>query len=242
MTSTGPTYTALRAYHQCIEGMLADPDMGGDLLLIGLCMARRAYLGKDVAGRAGAGEMAAAVFDGGQPRTSSSHAERWRRAMRGDIRRYDFNADPLNADPVVGGIRRCTPCSAPMVRKPAPCGKPATTWSLATDPETGRRYRLGCCSRHFEWYRAADAENKAALTAVGDHLPIPAANTGGILRRHLPGFSWPEYWRRLDPNWTEPPEETPIAKPQLTILINDDFDVATVPLPGGRQRLTLVPS
>lgn len=230
------TYAALRAYHECIEGMLTDPDLGGDLLLIGLYMARRVHLGKRVVGEATAEQMVEAIF-GQAEHVRGGRADRYRRAMRDDIRCYDYRQDPTNNP---GRRHYRDPCAAPMIRRCGPCGKPSNTWRLLTDPETGRRIGFGACSRHAEWEREQVAANRAALEAVGEHLPVPPANTGGVLRRHLPDFDWPAYWAKIEPTWKEPPEETPVAKPRLLLVITDDFEPDDAPVPA-RPALSLVP-
>lgn len=233
----GPTDTALRRYQECIAAMLADPDLYGDLLLIGVVLAGRSHLGHPPTSSGlvfgpGTGSTITGP-DGVTTVVYDSRRERWQRAMRRDIRRYSYEADPA--------YQRNVLCGAPMIRRAGSCGKSATRWSLATDLDTGRRLQVGACSRHAAWYDDETTRRSGEATArKASHqgVPVPPANTGGVLRRHLPGFDWPDLWRRLDERWVEPPEAEPFIPPVLTLHINDDLD----PDPGAtsRPRLTLI--
>lgn len=233
-----PTTTALRRYQECIAAMFADPALYGDLLLIGVELAGRSHLDGPRCHPSlifGPGARSVTTNADGDKHVYDSRVQRWRGAMRDDIRRYDYRHDPA--------YQQYALCGAPMIRRDGPCGKSATIWSLVTDLDTGRRLQVGACSRHRSWYEAETgraAQEHTARKAAHQGVPVPPANTGGILRRHLPGFDWPDLWRRLDPNWVEAPEVEPFIPPVLTLHINDDLDPDQGP--ATRPALTLIPT
>jgi hypothetical protein len=218
----GPTGAQLREYERCVAGMFADPDLHGDLLLIGLAVAHRLIALGDRDGYP-LSELAAAVFAPPPSERNSYQLARTREAFRRDIRRYDAHVDA--GDDVE--------CKGPMIRRTTPCGARSQMRSLSTDLQTGRRFWLAACSRHSDWYDTAHADDRAAVKAMGDRMPRPPANTGGVLARHLTGLDWPAWWSKLDPEWTAPPEETPFARPALRVLITDDVE----PTPAARPAL-----
>lgn len=220
-----PTYTALRDYNRCIEGMLADPEVHGDLLLIGIHLARRCFTVAE--SEVAVADMCRDLFGDAQ----RHHLWRFRSAMEKDIRRYDHRAEPAEQRVALSRVR----CGAPMIRRESLCGQADRMSFLATDVTTGRRYTVGACGRHLDWYNAERRRILAAVKELGDRLPVPAANAGGALVRHLPRVDWPAYWLKLDPKWTPPPEATPVAKPKLTLVITDDFDPADRPQPAPRH-------
>lgn len=202
--TAGHSYSTLRAYERCVAGMLADPQVTGDLLLVGMWLARLVHLrGFDVPDQwmsVCAADLLPAEFDG------------WKvwDVLKRDIRRYDLWAD----QPGKRGVPK--PCAGPAVRK-ATCGKPAYRWALFTDVHTGRRRMVGACRKHVDWF---EAERRANLDAVkSTEVPRPPANAGGGLVPHLPGIDWPALWRGLDPEWTAPPEVETWAKPTLRLLV-----------------------
>lgn len=217
-------YARLHEHHTTVEAMLADPDLHGDLLLIGL------YLAAARARPSGLGELSArtashALF--GRPdtiytvqafgeTTAWDHSGwRWQEAMRDDIRRYDYRHDP-DAGPA-------NRCHAPRQRGAGTCGRRSTMAGLEHDPATGRLVNLTGCSRHVDWYLAESRRRRAEWAAV-EPQPQPPANAGGLLRRHLPTIGWEIYWRQIDPQWVPPPEAAPPAPPPpLTLVINNDL-------------------
>lgn len=226
--TTRPRYAALKAYDDCVQAMVEDPALTGDLLLIGVIMARRIHLGPD--GPVKVGPTAHSLF-GGHRRIA---VHRWRTAMVGDIRRYDYGQDPRNRE--YG--RSTTRCGAPLVRREGSCDRGGGRSQLLTDPETGRQFWHSACSRHVTWWRAVLVANQATIAELGRRVPIPAANVGGVLRRHLPSFDWEGYWRSLQPNWVEPPEDEPFVRPDLRVLILDADPHRTPPV---RPALTVLP-
>jgi hypothetical protein len=226
--------TNLSAYRRVVDGMWSDPELTGDLLAIGLYWAQALHLS-----------------DGGPPATLSSlstaqavyghvNDQTWQ-AMRGtllkDARRYDPFTDPRNQLFWSGA------CQAPMIRRNGLCGKPGnrTHGTVVRDLETGERIYPPRCPRHIQWAEQTARTNKAAWDALagpdGPGQPIPPANTGGVLRRHLPELDWPAYWTALDPRWVEPPERVPFVRPTFTVLITDDVEPAPA---GPRPSLSLV--
>jgi hypothetical protein len=214
----------LAAYRKTVDGMWADPDLTGDLLAVGLYWAHRLHL--DGVDSLSTKDTARAVLG------ASRHLER---VMRNDIRRYDPIADPRCQH------RYGLACEAPMIRREGLCGQPASrSHTDLWDLDTGRRYYIARCGRHSDWARQQARANLAAWEAIPAlNRPVPPANTGGVLRRHLPELEWPTYWRSLDERWVEPPELEPFVRPTFTIVVSVDVE----PSPDvARPRLSLVVS
>ena len=95
-----------------------------------------------------------------------------------------------------------------------------------TDPVTGHRRAVGACSRPAcrAWFADLLARNAAELKAHPP--PVPAANTGGVLERHLPEINWWKVWRHVDKNWSPPPEGEKFERPKLTLLLGDPDEAA----------------
>jgi hypothetical protein len=227
--STDHTFTTLRTYERTCTALLADPDVTGDLLLIGLWLARAIIL-RDPApgeGRWSFAAMAATLFGTGRPQVDVILGEprkvpnhlifKVKEALRKDVPRYDVALDNLNE----------TRCGAPMPRAPF-CRRSVVISGYEPDASTGRRVTLAVCGRkdHQVWYAQTRAEAKAAVTAVGDHMPQPAANAGGALARHIALRNWDRVYRMVSPDWKPPAEGAPTRKPSLSVLRNDDFEPA----------------
>lgn len=218
------TYSALRAHERTTSALMADPDVTGDLLLIGLWLSRAVHLRTPApTSTSGDGWQLTDIADDlfplatqpggnafGRLEASETGPNVWKvvDVVKRDIRRYDVWADQP------GGKRGTTPCGGPMIRREV-CGKRAHTWSFSTDPETGRRRLLGACSRHMDWYWQQRRENQAALAGI--EVPRPPANAGGCLARHI-NIDWPALWQGLDPEWTAPPEVDSWVRPKLKLL------------------------
>jgi hypothetical protein len=241
---TAPTipYAKLRVFYEMVDGMLADPGLNGDLLLLGIYMARR-YV--DEAGETNLGVISELAFGAQRPATvhflgqrhiSNPNHRRMRSVVENDIRRYDYRIDPDNP-PITA---RCL-CGAPMIRRDSACGKPAVMETTVVRLETGQRLRIGACRRHEDWYDATDRASREQVKALGDAIPQPPANAGGLLRKHLPMFRWEDYWRKLQPTWVAPPEAEPIVRPALQLVVTDDYEAEPEPAPTGRPALRLVP-
>jgi hypothetical protein len=214
-----------RAYHQCVDGMWADPDLTGDLLLIGLYWARQLHL-NDVAETISGAATVKAVYG-----RDGNRSHRYQSTLRQDIRRYASTADPRNN-------RYDTGCVAPMVRREGLCGQSGNADRQIRDLDTGERLVLRHCARHRAWAFQQLSANADAWDALGYRKPVPPANAGGVLRRHLPEVDWPSLWRSIDENWVEPPEREPFHPPELQVLVTLDVEPVVRP----RPALRLVPS
>lgn len=191
--------------------MLEDPELGGELLLIGLVLAARLEFG--LAPATNMSEIGKFAF--GQ--ASRWNMQRVRSALKDDIRRYQ--------KPQASWDDRC---DAPMIRRDGPCGKMASSayQGWLTDWSTGESTLHRACSRHQPWWQQEQRRNRAAKP---DIVPMPNANHGGVLRKHLPEFGWSKLWQKLDPKWVEHPEAVPWPKPTLSLVLGDGE-------PGGGDR------
>jgi len=188
--------SAMDARTRRIQRMLADPELGGDLLLCGLVMAAHVDLGFG-------GRSLLALAKTAWPHESDQTAlGRAKRTLADDSRRYR-PPEPES-----------TGCDAPMSRR-ARCGqRPGrAVMGLITDWSTGERQWLQACSRHREW---ADARFRENTVARPPSPPLPPANSGGVLARHLPTINWPRLWSALDPTWAPHPE--PADRPALHLV------------------------
>lgn len=242
--SAEPSFSALRAYSQKVAALHADPDVTGDLLLVGLWLARATILRDPPPGETG-WNMADAARDlfpmNTRPAMNTlGHWEQqatgpnvWRvyDVLKQDTRRYDMWADQP-------GGRHCrTVCGAPTPRKPA-CGKNCTVSGTVTDPDTGRRRLIGACGKHMDWWKEQQRANREACAAV--EVPRPPANAGGALARHL-RLDWPALWKGLDPDWTPPPEVDAWERPNLRLVVSADMPsrgLSTCPAP--RPRFAVI--
>lgn len=208
------TYTALREYRRRVAAMLDDPECTGELLSLGISLLDFAVL------RLNRDERSWAFYAERAWGSKAGYTSRYgiREVLRRDIRRYDALADASEHDP---GRR----CGAPMIRRQGPCGNSAGLRTMLTDATTGRKQWLAACSRHRDWFEARVRANRLAVDDAAETIERPAANTGGVLARHIPEIDWPATWIKLDPNWTPPPEaeheEVPL-KPRLQLILSGD--------------------
>jgi hypothetical protein len=84
-------YTALRAYERCLAAMLADPAVTGDLLLIGLWLARVRHLDDPPKGHTKYSDAARTVF--GTPDVDRVYA-----ALRTDLPKLDPHSQRWGTD------------------------------------------------------------------------------------------------------------------------------------------------
>jgi hypothetical protein len=186
--------------------MLDDPDLDGELLLVGLAFARFLDFGGVPAGKALNTNMVARCVWPKNPRRNWSI----KRVVAADARTYQ---PPLRYD--MDGRH----CGAPMIRRDGPCGRPSTWSRLVTDWSTGEQSWLLACARHVPWYDQMCRENRETKP---DRLVVPAANHGGILARHIPEFAWPKIWHwATDGTWVEHPEVEPWKPPTFTLVLGD---------------------
>lgn len=190
-----------------IVRLIEDPEVSGDLLLLGVGLAAKLDFGLDV------GDFTFSTLGGRLWSSFTGDLSVWktREAFRRDMRTY--------RPPGFGG-RTCT---APMVRRSGECGKGASSSGYLTDWATGEMRPVVACSRHRSWFWDLTAANRAERP---DSPPLPCANYGGALVPHFPRIDWRKFWRRLDPSWVEHPETKPWPKPDLTILLGDAEDTS----------------
>jgi hypothetical protein len=219
---SGHSWTALREFNDCVSAMLADEDCGDDLLLVGIWMARATILNDPPRSETGGWSLkpCGEAIHRKRVRSGYSAAEHVRNVLRRDIRRYDPLAEQ-------DGFHR-PPCGAPMIRRAGECGQHSTSHGSFVDLDTGRRHPFGACSRHREWFMRTWRVNQQMVKDAGKDLPVPPANTGGVLARHLTRVDWPTFWRKLDEKWTPPPEEKPFQRPKLRLLTFELADDAEV--------------
>jgi hypothetical protein len=215
-------------FARVVAAMIEDPDLTGDLLLVGIYMARVYLLREPDLESLPMDRIARAVM----PRGSMWYRSRQvLRLFKEDIRRYEPERNLMAADL----------CRAPMIRRAGECGQRANGGDWVTDPATGERTYLGACSRpeHHEWVRGVVANNREELER--HPAPAAAANTGGVLTRHLPELNWEKFWRKVDPRWTPPPENEPRpASPRFELLVNVAPDGDDPEPAGGRPALTKI--
>jgi hypothetical protein len=194
--------------HRRTVQMLADPELGGDLLLVGLALAGLLDLGAPRGGeRVRLGDVAKLAW----PRSPGTRYILGR-VLAGDARTYRA------PEPSFGEDR----CTAPMLRRPGTCGRARSCYGYLTDWVTGEQNWIVACTRRGGWWNAQRAENEAARPA---RPPVPAANHGGVLARHFPEPPWPQVWTwATGGTWFEHPEEQPWPRPSLTLYVGDGGD------------------
>jgi hypothetical protein len=221
--------------------MLADPECAGELLLVGIGMARCVDLGdppwtddgrmdlRAVADRIyGRRRLATGMIIGTvhYDRAETSPRQRIQGVFFADRRRYSAEVD---GDPGFHGVT----CGRPMLRREGVCGRGAAHYLCRTliDPATGQRRTVGACTQKLcrAWFDDLLARNAAELKK--HPAPEPPANTGGVLQRHLPELNWPKIWSRVDKDWRPPPEGVRFERPKLTLIHGDEDMPVTVPRP-----------
>lgn len=242
MTTLG---TATIRHARRVEAMVADPELVGDLLLVGIGFARAVDLddppftngnlststiARQVYGRAHHPSTLAYFGRGEWPRADWRAAHRILDVLRDDIRRYQPD-----------DTYRQVTCGKPMPeRETGRCGRHPHHQHVArfTDPATGLREYVAACSypAHKTWWTALRERNRQELAAT--KVPVPPANRGGVLARHLPEIDWPALYSHLDPDWCPPPEVEAWTPPTLRLVV--DTDVPEQPAAGDRPALTVV--
>lgn len=196
-----------------INDMVDDPDLSGDLLIVGLGIARQIALGETrVRGSYLERLLGGSPYvDRDEDGRRTVFTPRTEAVLLGDVRRYR----------IPRGTRMC---ETPTPRKSA-CERPAPLAAgTVTDWTTGERRYVEVCTRHRAWAEDLIAANRADQPA---RPPRPRANRGGVLRRHLPWMDWPSIWLRLNPRWEAPSEVEAWPRPTLTLHLGDAEDVDT---------------
>ncbi len=188
-----------------IARMLDDPDLTGDLLLLGVAFARFLdYGGIPLGEKLNTKHVAGAVFGSGQ-----MGQRRVKGALADDARSYQR--------PSLTWQDRV--CGAPMIRRDGTCGQRSAWERVVTNWATGEESWLLACRRHVPWYDEQARENREAKP---DRLVLPAANHGGLLARHIPEFGWPKIWHwATNGRWVELPEVIPRRPPTFTLHLGD---------------------
>lgn len=202
--TTGEEIMRALETHRVIEGMIQDPDLTGDLLLIAIA-------------------FQTVVLPGVRGRTFT-RTRTWLDAVSeaAGLRPFSIQMrigdDTPRYQPPIPGYDFA--CDAPMIRRHGTCGQPATTKGLDINPATGEQWMIGRCSRHNAraiWL-ARDERRRAW---VDNGQPRPPHNTGGILRRHFPDIDWARLYTWAAPHLEQTPGEgkppTP-RPPKLTLI------------------------
>jgi hypothetical protein len=239
---TAPSIAQLRAHEKRIAGMLADPECIGELLLVGTGMARTLDLGDPPWGDEGHMQIrviAERIYGRHrlhQPILGASHY-----SDRGDTRPRRrildvFYADRRRYSADVDGDRGFgfVTCGRPMLRRDGLCGRNASyeLQRRLTDPATGQRRTVGACSQPKcrAWF--ADLLDRNAAELKAHPAPVPPANTGGVLERHLPELDWWKIWAHVDKTWVPPPEGERFHRPTLKLVMTDPDEVpVSAPIP-----------
>lgn len=207
-----------------IAEMLTDPELGGELLLVGTTMAgiidhaaasNLSIKTIHLLAYGARGRQVRIDSDVREPVPSRNGQLEWDRSRAGEVLRRDARRyEP----PEVRDLY----CPAPTPRKEQ-CGRTMTTFGLVNDWATGEKYHLGACNTHFAWLLEEQERVESLRPEVGEVLPY--ANTGGLLARHFPEVDWPQLWRQLDPRWREYPEREPVeprTTPSLSLVVSDE--------------------
>lgn len=235
----------MTADHQArIAGMLADPDLVGELLLVGIAFARSIDLDEPSCadGTLPTGDIAEAIYGRAWhpptiahfgwahiPRVTDSGRKRLHDVLHSDIRRYR----PTDV------WSRVT-CGRPMIQRDGLCDRAASHTEQLTDPATGERNWVGACSNRAcrAWLTAVRDANRQRLAEYPP--PIPPANAGGVLARHLDEIDWLALWGNLDSAWSPPPEVEALPGRRLRLIVSDED--AVEPADGmGRPALMVLP-
>ena len=210
-TDNTPPFAAMRDHHRRIEAMIADEECVGDLMLLGVALAR--WVDYHLPALAKGERLTWERLGRLVVKPSRSGSLEVKQILKRDIRRYDPITD-------AGSHFFQSRCGAPMIRRQGPCGGPSTRQVLVSDPDTGRKSWLSGCTRHADWFTAQRIKSREVEPAR-----MPFANAGGVLARHFPDIDWPDLYRKLDPQWAPPPEgeyeddDLLIDRPKLRLIL-----------------------
>lgn len=229
-----PNGHQLRAHNKRVAAMLADPECVGELLLVGIAIARSVDLNDPPLGEGVSlatfadriygptKRVYTSIFNGEETtHTRYPGRDQLNEVIREDIRRYQPNEGP--------GFH-FVHCGRPMIRRDGTCDRNASAnyTKRFTDPVTGHQSWVGACTQKpcVAWFQDLRARNAAELKT--NPAPTPAANVGGVLDRHLPEIDWYTIWRHLDERWTPPPEAQPWTRPKFTLIVDSEPEEAPV--------------
>jgi len=187
-------------YRDEVQAMMTDPDLTGATLLLAVGVFHALQV------KIEAGDKQEVKWGAVQSLLGWSSWD-LKAAIRDDFPRYEPDRTAA------------AECSAPMIRRDGPCGKPVASSLRFTDrdPETGEGRKVGFCSRHG----ALQFDVKSRLKQwQANGAPQPPHNTGGVLRRYFNGDWDPSY------RWSAPYEEltdgsgklVEIPRPKLTLI------------------------
>lgn len=112
-------------------------------------------------------------------------------------------------------------CTAPMIRREGPCGKPAHQHGDDYDPLTGEAVYWGYCTRHWGHdIRHQLDQRRKQWHANGE--PSPPPNAGGVLKKYF-DTDWPGLYEWAAP-YLKPLEgakEPVLPRPKLTLILGD---------------------
>lgn len=231
--------TALRRHSRRVCGMLTDHQCVGELLLVGLALARTVDLedpwpvteetnladfGPYIYGQHLAhhhSDLLAPVDDSYFSR-AHGYATKWGRVatvVAADIRRY---VPPSHN---TRGIR----CARPRIKTVGLCDRAVDGFDteLLTNLVDGTQTRIGSCKNVACKKWLADTVYANRRDAAANPPPRPPANTGGVLDRHIPEIDWYSIYRALDPRWKPPPEGQPMQLPRLKLIVTPDPQTST---------------
>lgn len=197
------TYTRMTKHTARIGRMLDDPECTGDLLLLGIALARLIDLDRwgDTKEDRAFRTIAARIWGPERLDWKVQHI------IRKDVRRYEVVWHTEGR------------CEAPMLRREGPCDRPGSHLRLFVDPDTGEKTKRHACNRseHRGWLDQKWRENASEVKADG--IPVPPANAGGVLARHIPEVDWEDLYKQVQPGWTPPPETKAWKKPTLRLVL-----------------------
>lgn len=206
-TTFHPDAERLRLYDEQVRRMIADPDMPGDILAVGMALAWL-YRERGPETLTTADITKAAHLPGRHEleRRISEDAPRWQ---------IDYP--------------RASRCEAPMIRRPGLCGKhPTSLIYTSQNWEDGTRTYHAFCTRHRQHgeqlHRDLMARDKQLREERGNP-PEPMPNRGGLLARHFPRVDWDIIYKWARPHWKPPtrmPDSYAAAAPSLRLIVGTD--------------------
>lgn len=190
-TTVHPDAERLAAYDQQVRRMVADPDMRGQVLAVGLALAW-------VYREDGPFKTTIRRIEG----VAKLQHHRVKEVIRDDAPRYEPRWNPYGYE-----------CEAQMIRRPGLCGRKTVYQFNSLNWEDGTRTERAFCRRHESFGKRLEAElgrRDLRLRLERGGPPRPPANVGGLLQRHFPGVDWDKLYLWARPGW-KPPERVPAS-------------------------------